>query len=90
VLAVKHRLPSIYGASEYVTVGGLMSYAPSYTELFRRAAGYVQKILKGANPGDLPVEQPTTFELVFNARTARALAIAVPQRMLARASSVIQ
>jgi len=89
-LAIKHRLPSIYGASEYVAIGGLMSYAPSYTELFRRAAGYVQRILKGANPGDLPIEQPTTFELVINAKTARALAIALPPPMLARASNVIQ
>ncbi len=89
-LAIKHRLPSMWGASEYVVIGGLMSYAPSYTELFRRAAGYVQKILKGANPGDLPIEQPNTFELAINAKTARTLGIDVPSSMLARASSVIR
>jgi putative tryptophan/tyrosine transport system substrate-binding protein len=89
-LATKHRLPSMYGATEYVVAGGLMSYAPSYPELFRHAAVYTQKILKGANPGDLPIEQPTTFELVINANTARALGIAVPPSMLARASRVIR
>ncbi len=89
-LATKHRLPSMYGAAEYVVAGGLMSYAPSYPELFRHAAVYTQKILKGANPGDLPIEQPTTFELVINANTARALGIAVPPSMLARASRVIR
>ena len=89
-LAIKHRLPSVWGASEYVVVGGLVSYAPSYPELFRRAAGYVQKILKGANPGDMPIEQPTTFELVINAKTARALGVTMPPSMLARANRVIQ
>ncbi len=89
-LAIKHRLPSVWGASEYVVVGGLISYAPSYPELFRRAAGYVQKILKGANPGDMPIEQPTTFELVINAKTARALGVTMPPSMLARADRVIQ
>jgi len=88
-LAMKQRLPSVYGASEYVIAGGLMSYAPSYPELFRHAAVYVQKILKGANPGDLPIEQPTTFELVINANAARALGIAISPAMLARASRVI-
>ena len=89
-LATKHRLPSIYGSSEFVVAGGLMSYAPSYPDLFRRAAVYVQKILNGANPGDLPIEQPTTFEFVINANTARALGITVPPSMLARASQVIR
>jgi putative ABC transport system substrate-binding protein len=89
-LAIKHRLPSVWGASEYVVVGGLISYAPSYPELFRRAAGYVQKILKGANPGDMPIEQPTTFELVINAKTAGALGVTIPPSMLARANRVIR
>jgi putative ABC transport system substrate-binding protein len=89
-LAIKHRLPSMYGAAEYVVAGGLISYAPSYPELFRRAAAYVQKILKGANPGDLPIEQPTTFELVINANTAQALGLVIPRSMLARANRVIR
>jgi putative ABC transport system substrate-binding protein len=89
-LAIKHRMPSVYGASEYVVAGGLMSYAPSYPDLFRHAAVYVQKILKGANPGDLPIEQPTTFELVINANTAQALGVAIPKSILARVDRVIR
>jgi putative ABC transport system substrate-binding protein len=89
-LALKNKLPSMYGASEYVASGGLMSYAPSYPELFRRAAVYVHKILNGANPGDLPIEQPSTFEFVINKRTAKALGIVVAQSMLARASRVVE
>ena len=88
-LAQKHELPCMYGASEYVEAGGLMSYAASYADLFRRAALYVDKILKGANPGDLPIGQPTTFELVINTGTARALGIAFPASLLARANRVI-
>ena len=80
----------MFGAAEYVADGGLLSYAPSYPELYRRAAVYVDKILKGANPADLPIEQPTTFELVINARTARLIGLAVPQPMLRRAALVIQ
>jgi putative ABC transport system substrate-binding protein len=89
-LALKHKLPAIYGSAEYAEVGGLLTYGPSYPDLFRRAAIYVDKILKGARPGDLPIEQPTTFELVINANTARALRIAIPASVLARASRVIQ
>src|SRR5262245_7360827 len=89
-LALKHRLPSMHGPAEYVEAGGLISYAPSYSALFRRAAVYVDKILKGAKPGDLPIEQPTTFELVINLKTAKALGVAIPQAVLLRADRVIE
>ena len=89
-LALKHKLPAIYGTAEYVDAGGLLSYGPSYPELYRRAAVYVDKILKGANPADMPIEQPTLFELVVNANAAGALGIAMPPSLLARASRVIR
>ena len=89
-LALKHRLPTMHGPSEYVEAGGLLSYAPSYPDLFRRAAVYVDKILKGAKPGDLPIEQPTRFELVINLKTAKALGVAIPQAVLIRADRVIE
>ena len=89
-LALKHRLPSMYSQSEFVDVGGLLSYGPSYPGLFRQAAHYVDKILKGANPGDLPIEQPTTFELVINLKTARALGVTLPNQTLLRADRSIQ
>jgi putative ABC transport system substrate-binding protein len=89
-LALKHKLPAMYGAAEYAEAGGLLSYGPSFPEMFRHAAIYVDKILKGANPADMPIEQPTTFELVINANTARALGVVVPPSLLARASRVIQ
>jgi len=88
--AQSSRLPSMYAAKEYVDVGGLMSYGPSVPGMFRRAAVYVDKILKGAKPGDLPVEQPTKFELVINLKTAKALGLTIPQSILVRADEVIQ
>ena len=89
-LAAKHRLPAVYPWRECVDVGGLMAYGPNQADLFRRAATYVDKILKGAKPGDLPVEQPTKFELVINLKTAKALGLTIPQSLLLRADEMIQ
>jgi putative ABC transport system substrate-binding protein len=88
--AKKHKLPTVFGAREFAEAGGLMSYAPGIAEGFHRGATYVDRILKGAKPGDLPVEQPTKFELVINLKTARALGITVPHSLLLRADQVIQ
>jgi ABC-type uncharacterized transport system substrate-binding protein len=89
-LAIKNRLPSMFEVSAYVEVGGLMSYANSDAESFKRAAFYVDKILKGAKPGDLPVEQPTKFELVINLKTAKQIGVTIPPNVLARADRVIK
>ena len=88
--AAQIRLPAIYAQSQYADVGGLISYGANYEELYRRAAVYVDKILKGAKPADLPVEQPTKFELVINMKTAKALGIKIPNSILLRADRVIE
>ena len=89
-LAASYRLPAMFGFREHVQAGGLMSYAANFGVMFRRAATFVDKILKGAKPGDLPVEQPTKFELVINLKTAKALGLTIPQSLLLRADEVIQ
>ncbi len=89
-LAASSRLPAMYGFREFPDEGGLMSYGPTFVDLFRRAATFVDKILKGAKPADLPVEQPTKFELVINRRTANALGLTVPPALLAQADEVIE
>jgi putative ABC transport system substrate-binding protein len=89
-LAARHRLPTMFPFRAYVDAGGLMSYGPNVAELFRRAATYIDKIFKGAKPAELPVEQPTKFELVINLNTAKALGLTIPQSLLLRADEVIQ
>lgn len=87
--ALRHRLPTMYVLREYVELGGLMSYGPNYPQMAARAADYMDRIAKGAKPGDMPIEQPGIFELVINARTAKVLALSIPQHILLRADSVI-
>jgi putative ABC transport system substrate-binding protein len=89
-LANKSRLPTMYFSREWVAAGGLMAYGPSWRDMYRRAATYVDKILRGARPGDLPIEQPTKFELVVNLKTAKALGLTIPHSVLLRADEVIQ
>src|SRR5262249_49684714 len=89
-LAVKYRLPAIYSQKEYVDEGGLMSYGADYTDLYRKAAHYVDKILKGAKPGDLPVQQATKFEFVVNLKAAKEIGLTIAVRVLERADRVIR
>jgi putative ABC transport system substrate-binding protein len=86
----RNRLPAIYQTIEWVEAGGLMSYAPNFTDLWRRAADFVDKILKGAKPADLPVEQPTKFEFAINLKTAKQIGLTIPPNVLARADRVIR
>ena len=89
-LAIKNRLPSIHERSDYVEAGGLMSYSANDAESFKRAAVYVDKILKGTKPADLPVEQPTKFEFVINLKSAKQIGVTIPPDVLARASRLIK
>jgi len=89
-LAAKSRLPTMYSVREFVDAGGLMAYGPNFADLYRRAAHFVDRILRGASPADLPIEQPTKFELVINLKTAKALGLTIPQSLLQRADQVIE
>ena len=89
-LAVKHRLPTVFGASEYAEAGGLIAYGADLADTFRKAPAYVDKILKGARPGDLPIDQAMKLRLVVNLKTARALGLTVPAAVLARADQVLE
>ena len=89
-LAARHRLPAIFDREDFIPAGGLMSYGPARAESYRRAAIYVDRIIKGANPADLPVEQPTKFELVINLKAAKGIGLTIPPDVLARADKVIK
>jgi putative ABC transport system substrate-binding protein len=88
--AAKSRLPVVYGNSAFTDVGGLISYSANRTDLYRRVAAYAVKIFKGAKPGDLPIEQPTKFELIVNLKTAKALGIKIPDVVMLRAETIIE
>ena len=90
ILAVGARLPTVHGSRQYVEAGGLLSYGPNTLDQFRRAAEYVDKILRGGKPADIPVEQPTKFDLVMNLTTAKALGLTIPESFLLRADEVIE
>jgi ABC-type uncharacterized transport system substrate-binding protein len=89
-LAARHKLPAIYFERNFVAVGGLVSYGPDFLDQFRRAAGYVDRVLKGEKPADLPVQAPTKYETILNLKTAKALGLDVPPTVLARADEVIE
>jgi len=89
-LALGARLPTMHGFREYVEAAGLMSYGANLPDLYRRSADYVDKILRGANPGDMPVEQPTKFDLIINLTTAKALSLTIPEAFLLRANELIE
>ena len=89
-LAAKYRLPAVYDRAEFVTDGGLMSYGPDRAELYKRAAVFVDRILKGAKPADIPVEQPTKFEFIVNLKAAKQIGLTIPPNVLARADKVIR
>ena len=88
--ALAAQLPTMHGSAEYVEAGGLMSYGPNFPDLYRRAAGIVDKILRGAKPGDIPVEQPTKFEFAINVKTAAALGLTIPETFLATVDEVLK